>query len=117
VAVSNFRFNESPLDLLRRATDAGANEITLQRFAAGGGPCGHYGSPAFTCHRSTRRNNSTVHDELTILVALARGDGPTRQTCGSKLSLSALPASAADGPKGEVVVTEFIDADGRTVFA
>ncbi|WP_054813203.1 metallopeptidase TldD-related protein [Nocardia arizonensis] len=30
-AVNNFRFNESPLDLLRRATDAGATEITLPR--------------------------------------------------------------------------------------
>lgn len=30
-AVNNFRFNESPLDLLRRATEAGAPEITLPR--------------------------------------------------------------------------------------
>ncbi len=30
-AVNNFRFNESPLDLLRRATDAGATEVTLPR--------------------------------------------------------------------------------------
>ncbi|MEU7765817.1 metallopeptidase TldD-related protein [Nocardia sp. NPDC049190] len=30
-AVNNFRFNESPLDLLRRATEAGATEITLAR--------------------------------------------------------------------------------------
>jgi predicted Zn-dependent protease len=30
-AVNNFRFNESPLDLLRRATEAGASEITLPR--------------------------------------------------------------------------------------
>jgi len=30
-AVNNFRFNESPLDLLRRATEAGAAEITLPR--------------------------------------------------------------------------------------
>jgi len=30
-AVNNFRFNESPLDLLRRATQAGASEITLPR--------------------------------------------------------------------------------------
>ncbi|WP_040748391.1 TldD/PmbA family protein [Nocardia transvalensis] len=30
-AVNNFRFNESPLDLLRRATEAGATEITLPR--------------------------------------------------------------------------------------
>ncbi|MCB1291384.1 metallopeptidase TldD-related protein [Mycolicibacterium sp.] len=29
--VNNFRFNESPLDLLRRATEAGAPEITLPR--------------------------------------------------------------------------------------
>lgn len=30
-AVNNFRFNESPLDLLRRATEAGATEQTLPR--------------------------------------------------------------------------------------
>jgi predicted Zn-dependent protease len=30
-AVNNFRFNESPLDLLRRTTEAGASEITLPR--------------------------------------------------------------------------------------
>ncbi|WP_406281935.1 metallopeptidase TldD-related protein [Nocardia sp. NBC_00881] len=30
-AVNNFRFNESPLDVLRRATEAGATEITLPR--------------------------------------------------------------------------------------
>ncbi len=30
-AVNNFRFNESPLDLLRRATEAGATEKTLPR--------------------------------------------------------------------------------------
>ncbi|MGO9927859.1 MAG: metallopeptidase TldD-related protein [Mycobacterium sp.] len=30
-AVNNFRFNESPLDLLRRATQAGASEKTLPR--------------------------------------------------------------------------------------
>jgi predicted Zn-dependent protease len=30
-AVNNFRFNESPLDLLRRATEAGRSEITLPR--------------------------------------------------------------------------------------
>lgn len=30
-AVNNFRFNESPLDLLRRATEAGISEITLPR--------------------------------------------------------------------------------------
>jgi predicted Zn-dependent protease len=30
-AVNNFRFNESPLDLLRRATEAGASEFTLPR--------------------------------------------------------------------------------------
>ncbi|MCV7194729.1 metallopeptidase TldD-related protein [Mycolicibacterium brumae] len=30
-AVNNFRFNESPLDLLRRATEAGQTEITLPR--------------------------------------------------------------------------------------
>ena len=30
-AVNNFRFNESPLDLLRRATEVGATEITLPR--------------------------------------------------------------------------------------
>ncbi len=30
-AVNNFRFNESPLDLLRRATEAGLSEITLPR--------------------------------------------------------------------------------------
>lgn len=30
-AVNNFRFNESPLDLLRRATQAGIAEVTLPR--------------------------------------------------------------------------------------
>ncbi|RAV12714.1 TldD/PmbA family protein [Mycolicibacterium sp. GF69] len=30
-AVNNFRFNEGPLDLLRRATEAGVSEITLPR--------------------------------------------------------------------------------------
>ncbi|WP_028477799.1 metallopeptidase TldD-related protein [Nocardia sp. CNY236] len=30
-AVNNFRFNESPLDLLRRATDVGSTEATLPR--------------------------------------------------------------------------------------
>ncbi len=30
-AVNNFRFNESPLDLLRRAAEAGASEVTLPR--------------------------------------------------------------------------------------
>ena len=30
-AVNNFRFNESPLDLLRRVTEAGATERTLPR--------------------------------------------------------------------------------------
>lgn len=30
-AVNNFRFNESPLDLLRRATEAGVAEVTLPR--------------------------------------------------------------------------------------
>jgi predicted Zn-dependent protease len=30
-AVNNFRFNESPLDLLRRAIDVGATEVTLPR--------------------------------------------------------------------------------------
>jgi predicted Zn-dependent protease len=30
-AVNNFRFNESPLDLLRRVSVAGANEVTLPR--------------------------------------------------------------------------------------
>ena len=30
-AVNNFRFNESPLDLLRRATEAGVAEATLPR--------------------------------------------------------------------------------------
>jgi predicted Zn-dependent protease len=30
-AVNNFRFNESPLDLLRRAREAGASEVTLPR--------------------------------------------------------------------------------------
>ncbi|MBB2771486.1 MULTISPECIES: metallopeptidase TldD-related protein [Mycolicibacterium] len=29
--VNNFRFNESPLDLLRRATEAGVSEVTLPR--------------------------------------------------------------------------------------
>ena len=30
-AVNNFRFNESPLDLLRRAGEAGVSEVTLPR--------------------------------------------------------------------------------------
>ncbi len=30
-SVNNFRFNESPLDMLRRATEAGVSEITLPR--------------------------------------------------------------------------------------
>jgi predicted Zn-dependent protease len=30
-AVNNFRFNESPLDLLRRASEAGVSEVTLPR--------------------------------------------------------------------------------------
>ncbi|MGE2833611.1 metallopeptidase TldD-related protein [Mycobacterium sp. SMC-4] len=30
-AVNNFRFNESPLDLLRRATESGISEVTLPR--------------------------------------------------------------------------------------
>ena len=30
-AVNNFRFNESPLDLVRRATQAGVSEFTLPR--------------------------------------------------------------------------------------
>ena len=30
-AVNNFRFNESPLDLLKRATEVGATEVTLPR--------------------------------------------------------------------------------------
>ncbi|VEG56605.1 Zn-dependent protease-like protein [Mycolicibacterium aurum] len=30
-AVNNFRFNESPLDLVRRATEAGVSEVTLPR--------------------------------------------------------------------------------------
>jgi predicted Zn-dependent protease len=30
-AVNNFRFNESPLGLLRRATEAGVSEVTLPR--------------------------------------------------------------------------------------
>jgi len=30
-AVNNFRFNESPLDLMRRATEAGVSEVTLPR--------------------------------------------------------------------------------------
>jgi len=30
-AVNNFRFNESPLDLLRRAIEVGATEVTLPR--------------------------------------------------------------------------------------
>ncbi|QUR68164.1 metallopeptidase TldD-related protein [Mycobacterium spongiae] len=33
-AVNNFRFNESPLDLLRRATEAGVSERTLPRECA-----------------------------------------------------------------------------------
>jgi predicted Zn-dependent protease len=30
-AVNNFRFNESPVDLLRRATEVGGTEVTLSR--------------------------------------------------------------------------------------
>src|SRR5207253_5770740 len=30
-AVNNFRFNESPLDLLRRVSEAGVSEVTLPR--------------------------------------------------------------------------------------
>jgi predicted Zn-dependent protease len=30
-AVNNFRFNESPLDLLRRVSEAGASQVTLPR--------------------------------------------------------------------------------------
>jgi predicted Zn-dependent protease len=30
-AVNNFRFNESPVDLLRRTTEVGATELTLSR--------------------------------------------------------------------------------------
>jgi predicted Zn-dependent protease len=30
-AVNNFRFNESPLDLLRRVSQAGVSEVTLPR--------------------------------------------------------------------------------------
>ena len=30
-AVNNFRFNESPLDLMRRVTQAGVSEVTLPR--------------------------------------------------------------------------------------
>lgn len=37
-AVNNFRFNESPLDLLRRATEAGATDRTLPREWATGSP-------------------------------------------------------------------------------
>jgi predicted Zn-dependent protease len=33
-AVNNFRFNESPLDLLRRASQAGVSQVTLPRNAA-----------------------------------------------------------------------------------
>ncbi|MDQ4093644.1 MAG: metallopeptidase TldD-related protein, partial [Actinomycetota bacterium] len=34
-AVNNFRFNESPIDLLRRVGDVGATEGTLCREAKG----------------------------------------------------------------------------------
>ena len=44
-AVNNFRFNESPLDLLRRATEAGASEKTLPQ---GVGRLGHPGGHAVT---------------------------------------------------------------------
>ena len=54
-AVNNFRFNESPLDLLRRVTEAGRTEITLPRewkdwFTRTGHarPCGF---PTSTCPR------------------------------------------------------------------
>ena len=30
-AVNNYRFNESPVDMLRRATEAGVSEVTLPR--------------------------------------------------------------------------------------
>jgi hypothetical protein len=65
-----------------------------------------------------------VHDELTVLVALARGDvrinALIRKTCGSTLSLSLLPASAdVDGPEGEVeaVVAEFAEQFSHDVSA
>ncbi len=53
-AVNNFRFNESPLDLLRRATEAGVSEPTLPRNGATGRPgrpCRRCGSPTSTCPR------------------------------------------------------------------
>ena len=59
-AVNNFRFNESPLDLLRRATEAGVSEVTLPREWgdwATRARCRRCGSPTSTCRRSARRNN------------------------------------------------------------
>lgn len=53
-AVNNFRFNESPLDLLRRATEAGVSEKTLPREWGIGPPaprCRRCASPTSTCPR------------------------------------------------------------------
>ena len=53
-AVNNFRFNESPLDLLRRATEAGASEKTLPGSGATGPPgrrCRRCGYRISTCRR------------------------------------------------------------------
>ena len=53
-AVNNFRFNESPLDLLRRATEAGRNDLTLPREWgdwATGRRCRRCGYRTFTCPR------------------------------------------------------------------
>ena len=53
-AVNNFRFNESPLDLLRRATEAGISELTLPREWGDWAParrCRRCGFPTSTCRR------------------------------------------------------------------
>ena len=53
-AVNNFRFNESPLDLLRRATQAGVSEVRCRGSGAIGSParrCRRCGFPTFTCRR------------------------------------------------------------------
>ena len=113
-AVDNFRFNECPLDLLGRVTEAGVSEVTLPRewgdwFTRAAMP--RCGSRTFTCRRSARRNNATMRDplngELGRLVALAppehgRINALVRQTCAKTLSLPPLPTElVVDGPADE----------------
>ena len=99
-AVNNFRFNESPLDLMRRVDRGGRQRASRCRANGATGPpgrrCRRCGSPTSTCRRSARRNNATMHDplngELGRLVALAppehgRINALVRQTCAKTLSL------------------------------